>query len=74
MNDNTRKPEMLDLRTLNVAKDKGAQLKQLFPSVFTETRNENGKLVESIDFEKLKAELSQFSDFFESRRERYGMD
>jgi adenine-specific DNA-methyltransferase len=30
--------------------------------------------VESIDFEKLKSELGTFSDVFESRRERYGMD
>ena len=49
-------------------------LKQLFPSVFTETRNEKGELVESIDFEKLKAELGTFSDLFESRSECYGMD
>ena len=34
----------------------------------------NGELVESIDFEKLKAELGTFSDVFEARRERYGMD
>jgi adenine-specific DNA-methyltransferase len=39
-----------------------------------ETRNEKGELVESIDFEKLRAELGTFSDMFESRRERYGMD
>jgi adenine-specific DNA-methyltransferase len=42
--------------------------------VFTETRNDKGELVESLDFEKLKAELGTFSDLFESRRERYGMD
>ena len=46
----------------------------LFPSVFTETLNEKGRLVESIDFEKLKAELGTFSDLFEGRKERYGMD
>jgi len=42
--------------------------------VFTETKNDEGDLTESIDFEKLKAELGKFSDLFESRRERYGMD
>ena len=74
MNDNTKQPETLDLAHLELSADKRAKLKQLFPSVFTETRNEQGKLVESIDFEKLKAELGFHSDLFESRRERYGMD
>ena len=31
-------------------------------------------MVESVDFEKLKAELGTFTDVFESRRERYGLD
>ena len=66
--------EKLDLRSLDIRKDNKEKLKQFFPSVFTETVNKNGKLVESIDFEKLKAELGIFSDVFESRRERYGMD
>lgn len=69
-----RCPERLDLRSMDISADNRAKLKQLFPSVFTETRNEKGELVESIDFEKLKAELGTFSDLFESRRERYGMD
>jgi adenine-specific DNA-methyltransferase len=69
-----RGPERLDLRSMDISADNRAKLKQLFPSVFTETRNEKGELVESIDFEKLKAELGTFSDLFESRRERYGMD
>jgi adenine-specific DNA-methyltransferase len=50
------------------------KLKTLFPVVFTETKNENGEVVESVDFEKLKAELGTFTDLFESRRERYGLD
>ena len=33
-----------------------------------------GELVESVDFEKLKAELGTFTDLFEARRERYGLD
>lgn len=53
---------------------KRAKLKQIFPSVFYETLNDKGELVESIDFEKLKAELGMFSDVFESRSECYGMD
>jgi adenine-specific DNA-methyltransferase len=64
----------MDLRSLDISADNRAKLKQLFPTVFTETVDENGRLVESIDFEKLKAELGTFSDLFESRRERYGMD
>lgn len=59
----------LDLPALNRAK-----LKALFPSVFTETVNNKGEMVESVDFDKLKAELGTFTDFFENRRERYGMD
>lgn len=67
-------PEKLDLKSLDVAEEKQARLKALFPSVFTETKNEQGELVESLDFEKLKAELGNFSEVFEARRERYGMD
>ena len=59
---------------MDISAENRARLKQLFPAVFTETRNDKGELVESIDFEKLKAELGTFSDLFESRRERYGMD
>jgi adenine-specific DNA-methyltransferase len=67
-------PETMKGATLNIAAENRAQLKQLFPTVFTETRNDKGELTESIDFEKLKAELGTFSDTFESRRERYGME
>ena len=67
-------PEKMDLRSMGVSSKNRAKLKHLFPGVFVETRNEKGELVESIDFEKLKAELGTFSDVFEKRRERYGMD
>ncbi|RVU81581.1 site-specific DNA-methyltransferase [Leucothrix sargassi] len=60
--------------TLDVVEQRKLELKQLFPSAFTETLNEKGELVSSIDFERLKAELGEFSDVFESRREKYGMD
>ncbi len=59
---------------MDIAEENKARLKALFPSVFMETVNEKGVLVESIDFEKLKAELGAFSDVFENRRERYGME
>ncbi len=67
-------PEKLSGTSLDISADNRARLKQLFPSVFTETRTDKGELAESIDFEKLKAELGTFSDLFETRRERYGMD
>ncbi len=69
-----QEPEKITGTSLDISEENRAQLKQLFPSVFTETKNDKGDLVESIDFEKLKAELGTFSDLFESRRERYGMD
>lgn len=74
MTDQAEALEKLDLRSMDISSEKRAKLKQMFPSVFTESRNEAGELVESIDFEKLRAELGTFSDVFESRRERYGMD
>jgi adenine-specific DNA-methyltransferase len=74
MADKFRTPEKMDLRSMDIREENRAKLKQLFPSVVTETRNEKGDLAETIDFEKLKAELGKFSDVFESRRERYGMD
>jgi len=67
-------PEKAELKSLDISEANREKLKQLFPSVFTETKNDDGELVESIDFEKLKAEVGTFSDVFESRRERYGMD
>jgi len=77
MSSEKRKPEQLDLRSMDITLGNKSKLKLLFPSIFTETYNDKGnkgELVESIDFEKLKAELGTFSDLFESRRERYGMD
>ncbi len=67
-------PEKANLTSIDIGESNRAQVKQMFPSVFTETINDKGELVESIDFEKLKAELGTFSDVFEARRERYGMD
>lgn len=66
--------EPLTGTSMDIPTENRARLKQLFPTVFTETRNNDGELVESVDFERLKAELGTFTDLFESRRERYGMD
>lgn len=67
-------PEKMDGISLDISAENRVRLKALFPSVFTETVNDKGELVESVDFEKLKAELGTFTDLFEARRERYGMD
>ncbi|MFQ3187339.1 MAG: adenine-specific DNA-methyltransferase, partial [Marinomonas primoryensis] len=60
--------------SLNISEQRKQELKQLFPGIFTETKTDDGKLVESIDFERLKAELGQFSEIYDNRRERYAMD
>lgn len=70
----TDKPEVMTGESLDIAAQRRSELKQLFPGVFTETKDENGNVVSSIDFERLKAELGSFSDIYESRRERYGME
>jgi adenine-specific DNA-methyltransferase len=74
MTNKSNEPEKMDLRSMDISAENRAQLKALFPSLFTETADEKRELVESIDFEKLKAELAAFNEVFESRRERYGMD
>ena len=50
--------EKLDLKIDGQSDKNFAYIKQGFPSVITETQDENGKIVEKIDFEKLKQELS----------------
>jgi len=74
MSEQANIPEKMDLGSMDVSEQNRVKLKNMFPGVFVETRNEKGELVESIDFEKLKAELGTFGDVFEKRRERYGMD
>lgn len=67
-------PEKITGETLDISEQRKQELKQLFPGAFTETTNDKGEVVETIDFEKLKAELGSFSDVYEGRRERYGME
>jgi len=64
----------MDGDSLNIAQQRQQELKQLFPGIFTETKDNMGNLVETIDFERLKAELGEFSEIYDNRRERYGMD
>jgi len=60
--------------SLAIAEQRKQELKQLFPGVFTEIKNDKGEIVEAIDYERLKAELGNFSEIYDNRRERYGMD
>ncbi len=60
--------------SLDISEQRKQELKQLFPAVFTETTNKDGEVIETIDFEKLKAELGSFSDVYNGKRERYGME
>src|SRR5713101_1317512 len=55
--------EKLDLRSLSITDEKRAELKRLFPEVFTE----DGK----IDFDRLKLTLGEAVDV---GKERYGMN
>src|SRR5690606_15789839 len=71
MTDNKTK---MDGDSLNIAEQRKLELKQLFPAAFTETKNDQGEIVETLDFERLKAELGEFSEIYDNRRERYGMD
>ena len=64
----------MDGSSLDVTEQRKQELKQLFPSAFTETINDAGELVETLDFEHLKAELGSFSEVYDNRRERYSMD
>ncbi|ENM3943593.1 site-specific DNA-methyltransferase [Vibrio cholerae] len=70
----TYKPEVMSGESLDIAAQRRDELKQHFPGVFTETQDADGNVVSSIDFERLKAELGTFSDIYEGRRERYGME
>lgn len=64
----------MDGDSLSISEQRKKELKQLFPNAFTETKNDQGDVVETLDFERLKAELGKFSEIYDNRRERYGMD
>ncbi|WP_373092306.1 hypothetical protein [Zhongshania sp.] len=64
----------MDGSSLSISEQRKKELKQLFPGVFTETLNEAGEVQSCLDFERLKAELGEFSEIYDNRRERYGMD
>lgn len=60
--------------SLSITDQRKKELKLLFPGIFTETKNDSGEIIETLDFERLKAELGEFSEIYDNRRERYGMD
>ncbi len=64
-------PETMKGTTLDIAAENRARLKQLFPSVFTETRNDQGELTESIDFQKLKANAVQTFNAHNMQKEKH---
>jgi len=61
-------------QSMDIAEQRRKELEQLFPGTFTEARNDKGELKVTIDLERLKAELGEFTDIYDNRRERYGMD
>lgn len=58
--------------SLNISIKNRNLLKEILPSVFTEIRTTDGKISESIDLERLKAELGLSSDDFDAKKERFG--
>ena len=58
---------------MDIAAQKRKELKMLFPEIFSETRKDDGVVVEAIDFERFKAALGEFSNILDRQRERYGM-
>lgn len=51
--------ERLAMETENITDKNIQKILELFPNVATESRDENGKLITAIDFNKLKQELSE---------------
>jgi adenine-specific DNA-methyltransferase len=74
MNSNNQQPEVMTGESLDISEQRRRELKQLFPDIFTETTDDKGQVINTVDWEKLKAALGEFSDVYEGRRERYGME
>ena len=66
------KPERLDLETADITSENIAKIGALFPNCLTEAKDENGRTVAAIDFDKLRQELSH--DIVEGADERYRFD
>lgn len=50
MNDDIK----LDLKSLDIKQDQIEKLKETFPEIVTEVKNEKGKIEQRVDFERLK--------------------
>lgn len=61
--------DKLNMQTKNLADEKFEKLKELFPNAFTESIDEEGKLVRAIDKDVLAQEIS--NEVVEGRDERY---
>lgn len=58
----------LDINKKNISKDNLRKLKKLFPSIITELECENGNLIETVNVDKLKELIGDFSS---SKKEKY---
>ncbi len=70
MNDGTKdagQPQKLALQSAVPAAEKRRQLQQLFPEAFAEPQKP------TLDLERLKTALAQFSETHDQPRERYGL-
>lgn len=64
--------EKLKMHTLNMTDDNILKIRELFPSVVTEAKDENGEIKLAVDFDRLKQELS--GHIVEGPQERYRLD
>ena len=64
--------EKLKLHTPDLTAQNIDKLAQLFPNCVTETRDEQGRITQAIDFDQLRQELS--GSIVEGPRERYHLD
>ncbi|MFW5649375.1 MAG: site-specific DNA-methyltransferase, partial [Candidatus Alkaliphilus sp. MAG34] len=61
--------EKLKMKSKGLINENIEKIGELFPNVITETKDEKGNIVKSIDFELLQQELSD--EIIEGNKERY---
>lgn len=66
-------PKKFDLSSMDITGEKRKLLKQIVPEAFTEVKDDEGKVIEALDFERLKSALGELTDVFEQPKERFGM-
>jgi adenine-specific DNA-methyltransferase len=62
----------LKMHTPNCTNDNIARIAELFPNCITESKDDKGKILRSIDFDQLRQELS--AHVVEGPRERFHLD